>query len=97
MSNAIKTLAIATILAASASAAFAQSPPYGYPGERILPAFPIAPYGYANRSYSSYSYSSYYATYPARRRARLFSIEWPSQRYPCSTILQFCDEFSGSN
>jgi hypothetical protein len=92
MSNAIKTLAIATILAASASAAFAQSPPYGYPGERTLPAFPIAPYGYANRSYSSY-----YATYPGPGRARLFSIEWPSQRYPCSTILQFCDGFTGSN
>jgi hypothetical protein len=92
MSKAIKTFAIATILAASAAAAFAQSPPYGYPGERALPAFPIAPYGYANRSYSSY-----YGTYPARRRARLFNIEWPSQRYPCSTILQFCDEYSGSN
>jgi hypothetical protein len=96
MSKAIKTFAIATILAASASAAFAQSPPYGYPGERALPAFPIAPHGYANQSYSSYSYSSYYATYPARR-ARLFTIEWPSQRYPCSTILQFCDGYSGSN
>jgi hypothetical protein len=63
----IKTLALAMVIAASASVAFAQSPPpywggYGYPGEGAVPApaFPIAPYGDANPSYSGY-----YGTYPA--------------------------------
>jgi hypothetical protein len=67
MSMAIKTLALAMVIAASASVASAQSPPpywssYGYPGEGALPApaFPIAPYGYAIPSYSSY-----FGTYPA--------------------------------
>jgi hypothetical protein len=69
MSKAIKTLAVATVVAACTSVAFAQSPPpywgnygypYGYPGEGALPAFPIAPYGDANPSYSSS-----YGTYPA--------------------------------
>jgi len=69
MSKVIKTLALAMVFAASASA-LAQSPPpywgsYGYPGEGAVPApafqaFPIAPYGNANPSYSSY-----YGTYPA--------------------------------
>jgi hypothetical protein len=65
MSKGIKTLALAMIISAAASVALAQSPPpywgsYGYPGEGALPAFPIAPYGDANPSYSSY-----YGTYPA--------------------------------
>jgi hypothetical protein len=85
MSKAIKTLAVTTaIFAASASLAFAQSPPpyggsysYGYPGEGNLPAFLIAPYGYANPSYTGD-----YGTYPAQNwdpdpylRARLRAVE----------------------
>jgi hypothetical protein len=62
MSKTTKTLAIATIAAATASVAFAQSPPpysggygaYGPPPNRI------APYGDANPSYTDN-----YGTYPA--------------------------------
>jgi hypothetical protein len=77
MSKAIKTLAIATILAASAAAVFAQSPPaywgsYGYPGEGAMPTFPIAPYGDANPSYSSY-YGTYSWDPDPYLRARLRS------------------------
>ena len=66
MSKAINILALAMVIAASSSVAFGQSPPYwgsyGYPREGALPApaFPIAPYGYAIPSYSSY-----FGTYPA--------------------------------
>jgi hypothetical protein len=67
MLKAIKTLAVATVVAASASVAFAQSPPpgsYGGPPPAsygaYYPSFPIAPYGYAEPSYSGY-----YGTYPA--------------------------------
>jgi hypothetical protein len=69
MSKAIKAFALAMIIAASGSVAFAQSPwpysggygPYpGGPGGYYYPAYPIAPYGYANPSYSTP-----YGTYPA--------------------------------
>jgi hypothetical protein len=63
MSKAIKTLAIATTLAAVASVAFAQSPPPysgGYGAYGPPPPSPVAPYGEANPSYTDY-----YGTYPA--------------------------------
>jgi hypothetical protein len=69
MLKAIKTLAIMTAITASASVAFAQSPPpysggYGpypdAPGGYYYPGYPIAPYGYATPSYSTP-----YGTYPA--------------------------------
>lgn len=63
MSKATKTLAIATIVAGCASAAFAQSPPRysgGYGAYGPPPPSPVAPYGDANPSYTDY-----YGTYPA--------------------------------
>jgi hypothetical protein len=69
MPKVIKTLAIATIVAGPASAAFAQSPP-PWPYYPAAPGsyyysdvgtdFPVAPYGYATPSYSSH-----FGTYPA--------------------------------
>lgn len=62
MSKAIKTLALAVIIAASASGAVAQTPPYyAEPHQDYSrPEYPAAPYGYA-----SPSYRSQYGTYPA--------------------------------
>jgi hypothetical protein len=69
MSKAIKTLALAMVVTASESVAFAQSPsPYSggygpYPGgprAYYYPEYPVAPYGYANPFYSTP-----YGTYPA--------------------------------
>jgi hypothetical protein len=67
MSKAIKALAITAVIAAPASAAFAQSPPpysggygYGYGTYGPPPPGPVAPYGDANPSYTDY-----YGTYPA--------------------------------
>jgi hypothetical protein len=69
MSKAIKTLAVATVVAASAAVAFAQSPlpgsyggppPGSYSAYYPSPTFPIAPYGYAEPSYSNE-----FGTYPA--------------------------------
>jgi hypothetical protein len=68
MSKVTKTLVVATIIAVPAAAALAQTPPsYPYgpdaPGgyySEMGPGFPIAPYGYANPSYSGY-----YGTYPS--------------------------------
>jgi hypothetical protein len=65
MSKLNKTFVIATVMAVSATAAFAQSYPYGpdapegYYSE-MGPGFPVGPYGYANPSYSGY-----YGTYPS--------------------------------
>jgi hypothetical protein len=34
---------------------------------------------------------------PNRDETNPFTIHWPSQSYPCSTIPQFCPGYHGSN
>jgi hypothetical protein len=68
MSKTIKTLTIATVIAAFAPVAFAQSPPPYSAG--YGPIYPGAPGGYYRSSIAPYgqavpSYTDYYGTYPA--------------------------------
>jgi hypothetical protein len=61
MSKAIKTLALAMVIAACASLAVAQTPPYypALPGDHYYPDYPVSPYGCANPCYTTP-----YGTYP---------------------------------